>query len=110
MVLWRWLLCASAGLLVTTLASCVIDVPEPTLWYQNRTDQTVIVTVVGAERTFEQPVRAGDNVEAPIARCQGIGILVKTEDGDLLGQVDEPACPAWVLRINEDGSLEYTKE
>lgn len=110
MMFRRWAQCTSAGLLVAMLASCVIDVPDPALWYQNRTDQTVIVTVVGADRTIEQSIPAGINVEAPIARCEGTGLLITTEDGDLLGQIEEPPCPGWVLRINEDGTLEYTKE
>jgi hypothetical protein len=42
--------------------------------------------------------------------CEGTGIRVETEDGELIARVKAQACPDWTLTINEDGSLNYVKD
>lgn len=36
--------------------------------------------------------------------------MVETEDGVLIGVVDEPACPGWELTVNADGSFDYAEK
>lgn len=68
----------------------------------------MVVTIVGIPDPIDQTVGAGGGaVELPIAECIGTSIEVKTAVGELIGTVDEPACPGWLLTINQDRSLTY---
>jgi hypothetical protein len=95
-------------LCISALGGCIYDAASPTLWYHNLTDDTVHVLISGAERPFERTVGSGSANGLEIDECLGTGIIVETEDGDVVGRVELPACPDMTLTINEDGSLDYT--
>ena len=102
---WPRLFCLAVC--VAALGGCFYDAAFPTLWYHNKTDETVRVLVSGAEITYELLVPSGRSGTLELRECVGTGLIVETEDGELVGRVNEPACPDMTLTINEDGSLDY---
>lgn len=96
---------------ITVLGGCVYDAPKPLMTYINRFDVTVAIEVEGADRPTQQTLESGTSTEQGFGTegCSGSAIVVETEDGDLVGRVDEPACPGWTLIISEDGTLDYTE-
>lgn len=106
----RWL-APGGGVLVTFLGGCfVYDAANPQVMYHNLTDQRMVVSIQGTDIPVVQSVapRGGD-IEVPVDGCIGTALVVETEEGDLIGRVDEPACAGWSLTINEDESLTYEK-
>ena len=101
-------LCCVASL--GALSGCFsYDAAKPEVLYQNNLDETVTVYLEGAEFRYEVELGAGQNGGAPADECHGTAIVVETEDGDPVGQVDQAACPGWMLTINEDGTLTYAE-
>ena len=47
---------------------------------------------------------------AGLVECRGPAIIVETEEGAMVGRVDEPACAGWALTIEEDRSLTYVHD
>lgn len=92
------------------LGGCFYDAAPPRLWYHNDTDSTVIVTITGPGVPYEEPVPGGDSVSYSLDECRGTSIVVATEGGDVIGIVEEPACPGRELRVNADRSLDYAEE
>ena len=96
--------------LVLLLGGCFYDAPSPRTWYHNNTDATVVVTITEPGAPYGQPVDGGDSVPYSLDECRGTSLVVRTEDGVLIGVVDGPACPGWELTVDADGSIEYAKE
>lgn len=95
--------------MVLALSGCGIrDVAHPSVIYQNRSQQDVVVSILGAERTRELTVRAGTEGGVGVEECVGTAILVQSPGGELVGRIEKPACPEWILTIEVDGSLAYT--
>ncbi|GAA3800882.1 hypothetical protein [Cellulomonas soli] len=92
------------------LTGCVYDAARPQVTYENRLDQTVLVTLEGAGGPYEVVVGGDSSNSLGTDECLGTAIVVKTEDGDLVGRVEEPACPDWSLVVNDDGTLDYTED
>ncbi|GAA3800867.1 hypothetical protein [Cellulomonas soli] len=93
------------------LTGCVYDAGYPKVSYENRLADTVVITLEGAG-TPNKVVVGGNNSYNELAtdECKGTAIVVKTEDGDLVGRVEKPACPDWRLVVNEDGTLDYDEQ
>ncbi len=102
----RLRLAVCGAVLVGVLGGCfVYDAANPQIWYHNLTDQKLVVTI---ERPDGPGPRPWDRTEA--SRWSWTGATVrrsswKTEEGEPIGRVDEPACAGWSLTINEDYSL-----
>ncbi|MGN8244459.1 hypothetical protein ACTHAM_001362 [Cellulomonas soli] len=91
------------------LTGCVYDAARPQVTYENRLAEDVLVTVEGANMPYQVAVGSNSSNSLGTDECKGTAIVVKTEDGDLVGRVEEPACPDWRLVVNEDGTLDYTE-
>lgn len=101
---------AVAVLTAAALAGCFnYDAAVPQVGYVNRSDVDVRVLVSGAEDDFEQPVPGQNGSGVAIDECFGSGLRVQDENGEVIGEVDQPACPRWTLTINEDMSLTYVE-
>lgn len=98
--------------LATSLSGCLlsIDAAKPVMHFTNDSSQNVVVIIEGMSDEFPQLVASKSSYPNTLDECQGTGIRVETESGDLLGRVDAQACPDWTLTINEDGSLDYVKD
>ncbi|GAA3803623.1 hypothetical protein [Cellulomonas soli] len=91
------------------LTGCVYDAGYAAVSYENRLDDTVVITLEGDGGPYEVVV-GGDSAKVLATdECKGTAIVVKTEDGDLVGRVEKPACPDWRLVVNEDGTLDYSE-
>ena len=90
------------------LAGCAIDYPAPELTMTNELDEQVVVVVQTDTGTVDRRVDAGGENSITLNRCIGYAIVVKDEDGVVLGRVDEAACPDKTLTIRADGTLDYS--
>lgn len=104
----RWFAPCGA-MLVLMLSGCfVYDAAKPTIRYQNLTDRVLVVTIEGIENPTSQNVAPiATPTEVVIRECIGTSLAVETDDGLPIGEVDQPACPGWLLTIDEDYSLTY---
>lgn len=95
-----------------SLGGCLlpIDAAKPVMHFANDSSQDVVVTIEGRGDEFPQLVASQTSYPNTLDECQGTGIRVETEGGELLGRVDAQACPDWTLTINEDGSLDYVED
>ena len=91
----------------TALSACVYDAAKPMVFYDNNSAETVVVEVEGADRPTDMTLESGTTAGSGANDCLGTAIVVHTQDGTLVGRVDEPACPFWKLVINADGTLDY---
>ena len=98
--------------LAAGLSGCLlpIDAAKPVMHFANDSSQDVVVTIEGRGDEFPQLVASQTSYPNTLDECQGTGIRVETEGGELIGRVDEQACPDWTLTIKEDGSLEYVED
>ncbi|GAA3800860.1 hypothetical protein [Cellulomonas soli] len=96
--------------MIGLLSGCVYDAGYTAVSYENRLDDTVVITLEGAGTPNEVVVGGSSYNELAIDECKGTAIVVKTEDGDLVGRVEKPACPDWRLVVNEDGTLDYAEQ
>ena len=87
-----------------------MDAPKPAVRYENDTEVSVVVRVVGHQGVLDRAVGSHGTTSLGVDECVGEGLVVETEDGRLVGRVPEPACPGWLLSIGEDGSLTYEAE
>lgn len=102
-------LLAVSCLMVLALSGCgILDAAHPSVIYQNRSQQDVVVSILGAERTRELTLPAGTVGEVSVEQCVGTAILVQSPGGEFVGRLEKPACPEWILTIEADGSLAYT--
>lgn len=95
---------------VLLLGGCFYDAAPSRLWYHNDSDSTVVVAITGRGVPYEQAVPGGDSVSYSLDECRGTSIVVTTEGGEVIGVVEEPACPGWELTVNADRSLDYAEE
>lgn len=94
---------AIAAMLVPVgLAGC-FDLPPEGAEFANRSAVPVVVLFEGTDRS----VRAGaqESRGIPEDECLGLGIVVTTDDGDVLAAFDGPACPDTVVLVDEDGDV-----
>ncbi|GAA3800851.1 hypothetical protein [Cellulomonas soli] len=89
------------------LTGCVYDAGYSAVYFRSRLDETVVITLEGAGGPYDVVVSSDSVNEVATEECLGTAIVVKTEDGDLVGRVEKPACPDWRLVVNEDGTLDY---
>ncbi len=105
---------AALGCLTVTglLSGCnfTYDVTPPVVSYENRLDQDVVVSIEGEGSPFERTIKSDASNDLGTKVCLGTAIVVQAGDGELIGRVDEQACPGWTLTINEDGTLDYTED
>lgn len=109
---------ARTGLAAVLLSSAVLlsaclfayDAPKPTIVYRNDSSEGVIVVIERAGVEIDTVVPSGETAIRGVDECSGTTIRVDTEVGELVGRVEEPACPGWRLTITEDGTLEYTEQ
>lgn len=103
---------AGSAAVGVSLSSCLlsVDAAKPVVHFANSSGQDVVVTIEGRGDEFPQSVASRTTYPNTLDECQGTGIRVETKDGELLGRVDEQACPGWTLTINEDGSLDYVED
>ncbi|MGV8973484.1 MAG: hypothetical protein ACOH10_14265 [Rhodoglobus sp.] len=108
----RWFAVLGCLASIAMLGGCIFsyDAARPSVMYQNRLDERVIVSLEDTELPSEQTVRSHGEVFFEMDECLGTAIVVETEDGDYVGKVDQPACPDWMLTINEDGTLDYAEQ
>ncbi|MGN8247377.1 hypothetical protein ACTHAM_001552 [Cellulomonas soli] len=92
------------------LTGCVYDAAVPAVYYENRLDEAVVITLEGERGPYEVAVGSDSSNSLGTDECKGTAIVVKTEDGDLVGRVEEAACPDWTLVVNADGTLDYTED
>lgn len=94
------------------LSGCLIavDAATPYVRYTNDSTQDVVVIIEGLGDEFPMPVASKGSYPESIPECVGTGIRVETETGELIGRVDEQACPNWTLTISEDGTLDYLED
>lgn len=95
-----------------SLSGCLFayDAAKPSMNFSNDSSQSVVVVVEGLSDEFPLSVARESSAPYGLDDCQGTGIRVETEDGALIGRVDEQACPDWTLTINEDGTLHYAED
>ncbi len=95
-----------------SLGGCLlsVDAAKPVMHFANDSGQDVVVTIEGRGDEFPQLVASQTTYPNTLDDCQGTGIRVETEDGELIGRVDEQACPDWTLTISEDGTLDYVED
>ena len=84
--------------------------PRPEVTFDNNSDEDLAVVVERADGEYSTSVPAGQENTSVVKECQGIGMRVETEAGEIQGRVDEEVCPNWILTINEDGTLDYTEQ
>lgn len=102
---------SALGLLApTALGGCVFsyDAAGPAMTYENRLAESIVISVESEELPDEQPVASGSFARLPTESCFGTALVVRTEDGHLIGRIEEPACPGAKLTINEDGTFDYS--
>ncbi len=78
--------------------------------FTNDSSQDVVATIEGLSDEYPRVVSSGSSYPESLGECQGTGIRVETESGELLGRVEAQACPDWTLTINEDGTLDYVED
>lgn len=107
----RLVVCCSLAL-VPFFGGCgVYDAPKPSVQFQNMTDERMTISIEGTEiPTVVGVPPNGQGNEVTMGRCQGTAIVVETEEGEPIGRVEKPACPGWLLTINEDYSLTYEED
>lgn len=95
-----------------SLGGCLFsyDAAKPTMQYVNDSSQDVAVIIEGGSSDYPQEVANHSSYLKGIGVCVGTGIRVENDEGELIGRVDEQACPDWTLTINEDGSLDYVED
>jgi hypothetical protein len=99
--------------LATSLSGCLlpIDAAKPGgVEFTNDSSQDVVVTIEGLGDESSSVVPSQKSYLHGLNKCEGTGIRVETEGGDLLGRVKAQSCPKWTLTINRDGSLDYVKD
>lgn len=107
----REALSALGILALTALGGCVFsyDAAGPAMTYENRLAESIVISVESEELPDEQPVASGSFARLPTESCFGTALVVRTEaGGELVGRIEEPACPGAKLTINEDGTLDYS--
>ena len=98
---------------VGMLGGCfAYDAPRENLSYRNLTDETLVVQIEGADEPAATlpPAEEAGSMVAGLVECRGTAIIVETEEGAMVGRVDEPACAGWALTIEEDRSLTYVHD
>ena len=97
--------------LAASLSGCLlpIDAAKPEMRVKNESSQDVVVSVEGLSSEFPNIVASQSSYPYGLSECQGTGIRVETESGQLVGRIDKQACPNWTLTVNEDGTLDYVK-
>lgn len=95
----------------TSLSGCLFayDAAKPEMRIANKSSQNVVVVIEGENVKFPRPVASQSSYPEGLDECQGTGIRVETESGELLGRIGKQACPDWTLTINKDGSLDYVE-
>ena len=95
--------------LATSLSGCLFayDAATPEITFVNDYPEPVVFAFEGRDPEFAAHVAAGSSISRGLYSCDGSGIRVETESGDLLAQMDEEVCPDGLLTINADGSLTY---
>jgi hypothetical protein len=95
-----------------SLSGCLFayDAAKPGMHFTNDSSQDVVVIVEGLGDEYPRVVSSGSSYPESLGECQGTGIRVETEGGELLGRVIAQACPNWTLTINKDGSLDYVED
>lgn len=103
---------AGSVALAASLSGCLLplDAAATHVRYRNDSNQNVVVTIEGWGDEFPQLVASQSSYPDTLDECQGTGIRVETETGELLGRIDKQACPDWTLTINEDGTLDYVED
>lgn len=105
---------STATLIATStvaLTGCLVnyDAAKPEVLLINDYNEDVVVVVEGLKPEIDTAVDAGRANVAGVNKCIGTAIRVETTSGEVLGRIEEQACPNWVLTITEAGELEYTE-
>lgn len=84
------------------LAGC-FDLPPEGAEFANRSEFPVVILFEGTDRS----VRAGaqESRGIPEVECLGSGIVVTTDDRDVLAAFDGPACPDTLILVDENGDV-----
>ncbi|WNM26767.1 hypothetical protein RN607_11250 [Demequina capsici] len=95
-----------------TLTGCIVtyDAAKPELLVVNDYSEDVVAVIEGLKSEIDTPVDASRANAMVVDKCMGTAIRVETTSGDILGRVEEQACPGWTLTVNEDGTLTYTED
>lgn len=99
--------CASMGAIaamsVLLMLSGCFDVPAEGVVFINRSAFSVVVVIEGADRSV--PVDPQETMGIFGDECLGSGIVVTSEDGDVLAAFDGPACLDTVVDVDENGDI-----
>lgn len=95
-----------------TLSGCLFayDAAKTHVHHTNSSSEDVLVIIEGENVKFPRQVASQSSYPEVLDECQGAGIRVEAESGQLIGRVDAQACPDWTLTINDDGSLDYVED
>ncbi len=86
------------------------DAAPPSVTFDNNLDQAVVAVVERIDGEYPTSVPAAQENTTVVWECHGEAIRVETEAGELIGRVEEPACPGWLLTIHEDGAITYVED
>lgn len=97
---------------VTLVSGCVYDAEAPRITYVNETEDAVVVAIrmPGVQGSTGRDVPPGEMRDVTVLECEGESELVVTAaDGAIVGVVDGPICPGWMLTIGDDNELEFSE-
>lgn len=95
---------AVLGAMVALFAlSWCFDFPPEGAEFANRSTFPVVVLFEGTDRSVHVGIQESRGI--PEDECLGSGIVVTSDDGDVLAAFDGPACPGTLVLVDENGDV-----
>ncbi|MGC4175487.1 hypothetical protein [Demequina sp.] len=97
---------------VVGISGCQIAVDDfgSEVIFSNAYSESLNFAIVDPEGQIDTEVWANSSVAYALRECRGDSIRVETLDGEVLGEIDRPACPGWRVRVGPEGELSYVDE